>query len=149
VVSEQAFDSIRSASQLPLLFLLLVRNTFGFSAPFPFPSLRRPHRSLPTVSSLSPPTVALSHSRFHLRLNGGFKAGFRRNPFDFSAPLCTLSFSGRSLPTPHSLPTECRLRSGALSLPSLLPMSSHPLRVALACRSRCQQTLSLICLSCL
>jgi hypothetical protein len=30
------------------------RNTFGFSAPSPFPSLRRSHRSLPTVSHSLP-----------------------------------------------------------------------------------------------
>jgi hypothetical protein len=65
--------------------------------------------------SLSLPAVAISISRFHFRLHGGFKAaGFRRNTFGFSAPspFPSLRRSHRSLPTvSHSLPTERRLRS--------------------------------------
>jgi hypothetical protein len=69
--------------------------------------------------SLSPPTATLSLSRFHFRLNrgfkvsteyirlrfyfrlnSGFKAGFRPNSFGFSAP-CPFPSLSRCLPTPH------------------------------------------------
>jgi hypothetical protein len=56
--------------------------TFSLSSAFDFSALSPCSFSL----SLSPPTVALSLSRFHCRLNGGFGAGFRRNAFGFSAP---------------------------------------------------------------
>jgi hypothetical protein len=81
------------------------RNTFGFSAPSPFLSLRRSYRSLTTVSHSLPSTCS-SLSRVHFQLNCGFKA---------LLPLIFISLrrSHWSLPTvSYSLPTEWRLRSG-------------------------------------
>jgi hypothetical protein len=55
--------------------------------------------------------LALALRRFHVRLIGGFEAGFRRNASGFSTPSSFISLR-RSLPTvSQSLPTESWLQN--------------------------------------